>query len=55
MQATDFHPQKVFRCPCLLNVTDNIYESRFGSLSEILSYPHTLEKFPINTIYCSYQ
>ena len=52
MQGTDFHPQKVFRCLCLLNVIDNIFESGFRNLSEMLSYLHTLEKFPINTIYC---
>ena len=52
MQATDFHPQKVFCSPCLLNVIDKIYESGFRSLSENLSHLHTLEKFPINTIHC---
>ena len=29
MQATDFHPQKDFCCPCLLNVLDNIFDSGF--------------------------
>ena len=52
MQATDFHPQKVFCCPYLLNVINNIYESGFRSLIETLSYLHMLEKFPINAIYC---
>ena len=52
MQATDFHLQKGFRCPFLLNVINNICESGFRRYSEILSYLKTLKKFPINTIYC---
>ena len=44
MQATDFHPQKVFCCPCLLNVIDNIFDSGFQSLDEILAHLQNLEK-----------
>ena len=46
MQATDFHPQKVFPCPCLLNIIDNIFDFGFQSLSDILTYLHNLENFP---------
>ena len=43
MQATDFHPHKVFRCPCLINIIDNIFDSVFRSFNEILAYLKNLE------------
>ena len=45
--ATDFYPQKVFRCPCLINVIDNIFDSGFQSLNEILAYLKSLKIYGI--------
>ena len=47
MQSTDFHPQKVFRCPCLLNVFDNIFNSGDRSLDQILTHLQNLEKYSV--------
>ena len=52
MQSTDFHPQKVFRCPCLLNVFGNIFNSGFRSLDQILTHLQNLEKYRIQKIFC---
>ena len=48
MQATDFHPQKVFCCPCLLNVLDNIFDSGFWSLDEIITHLQNLKKYRVD-------
>ena len=53
MQAvTDFYPRKVFRCPCLLHATDQIFDSGHRSLNEILLYLQKLGNFPSEKIYC---
>ena len=48
MQATDFHPQKDFCCPCLLNVLDNIFDSGFWSLDEIITHLQNLKKYRVD-------
>ena len=53
MQAVaDFHPQKVFCCPCLLRVLDQIFDSGFRSLHKISTYLQELEDFLFEKIYC---
>ena len=52
MQATDFHPEKLFLCPCLINVIDNIFDSGFRSFNEILVYLQNLEIYGIEKIFC---
>ena len=51
MQTTDFHPLKIFHCPCLINVIDNIFDSGFWSFSEILAYLKNLEIYGIEKIF----
>ena len=43
---------KFFRCPCLLNVINNIFDSGFRSLDEILKYLQILEKCTFQKIFC---
>ena len=51
MQAADFHPHKVFRCPCLINVIDNIFDSVFRSFNEILAYLKNLEIMELRSFF----
>ena len=51
MQATDFHPHKVFRCPCLINVIDNIFDFVFRSFDEILAYLKNLEIMELRSFF----
>ena len=50
--ATDFHLQKVYHCPYSLHVLDEIADSGFRSLNEILIYLQELNNFPSEKIYC---
>lgn len=53
MQAIkDFYLRKVYRCTCTLHLHNQIFESGFRTLNDILSYLQELDDFSSEKIYC---